>query len=171
MVLVYFRRNEKPLRSQRKKKKRNATCSLDEKKTVFRHRARPALSSKRRGRGGFDLQKPLTSGVSLSFSRGQHLFSPLPRRIFCVSNAKLQPSFEEITPRSVDRVSLAIRPLVFLPVPLISSLLWEAFATGSSWDDSRFAFRSITTTEANEAVFQVLRGIRGGGKVSKPRLR
>lgn len=45
--------------------------SLDEKKTEHDR----VVGQMGEGEG-FDLQKPLTSGVSLSFSRGQHLLSP-----------------------------------------------------------------------------------------------
>lgn len=110
--------------------------SLDEKKTEHDR----VVGQMGEGEG-FDLQKPLTSGVSLSFSRGQHLLSP--DEYFAYRTPSCNTEFRRNNARSVDRVSFAIRPLVFLPVPLISGFLWEAFATGSSWDDSRFAFRSI----------------------------
>lgn len=60
--------------NQRKKKKKMPPVrqdTLDEKKTEHDR----VVGQMGEGEG-FDLQKPLTSGVSLSFSRDQHLLSP-----------------------------------------------------------------------------------------------
>lgn len=59
--------------------------SLDQKKTEH---------DRVNGRkGGFDLQKPLTRGVSLSFSRGQHLLSP--DEYFAYRTQSLQPTISK----------------------------------------------------------------------------
>lgn len=122
--------------NQRKKK-----CHLFAKTLWTRRKPSTIALSGKWARGRDSIYKSRWPPVSRFRFRAVSIFCP-PTNILRIER-QVATEFRRNNARSVDRVSFAIRPLVFLPVPLISGFLWEAFATGSSWDDSRFAFRSI----------------------------
>lgn len=147
---------------KQRKKKKNATCSP---RLSRREENRARSRCRANGRGGgirFTKAADLRC-LAFVFARSA---SFVPRRIFCVSNAKLQPSFEEITP---------VRSIVFLlqsgPLFFYLFLLSPASYGKRLQPDPHetiLALHSVRLLHerANEAVLRVIKG----GKVSKPRI-
>lgn len=92
------------------------------------------------------------------FSRGQHLSSPSPDEYFAYRT--LQPRFSrKYRSRSAESCFFfAIRPLVFLPVPLISGFLWEGVRNRILMRRFSLCIPFDYHERANEAVLQVVGG-------------